>query len=236
MAADGLFGGGGAGEDAFDERRRRMVESQLRSRGIRDDRVLRAMGEVPRHEFVPERLRDAAYDDSALGIGHGQTISQPYTVAIMTQAASIEEGEKVLEIGTGSGYGAAVLSRIARQVFTLERVPELARDAEERLKRLGYDNVEVRVANGTLGLAEEGPLDAIIVTAGAEALPLSYVEQLAEGGRLVIPIGSLPRSQEMFRFTKLAGELKIEELGGFAFVPLIGKFSWSEDAAERRGW
>lgn len=216
-------------EDPFAAARRRMVERQIRDRGILDPLVLRAMSQVPREEFVPPAMRDCAYADSALPIGSGQTISQPYTVAIMAAAAQLKGEGSVLEIGTGSGYGAAVLSHLATMVYSVERIPELGEQARERLERLGYQNVDVRIANGTLGLPDAAPFDAIVVTAGAEALPVSYVDQLAEGGRLVIPIGRVPRSQEMYRFTKRGGELGIEDLGGFAFVPLIGKLGWKED-------
>jgi protein-L-isoaspartate(D-aspartate) O-methyltransferase len=211
--------------------RQRMVDSQLGRRGITDPRVLAAMGDVPREEFVPADVREMAYEDRALPIGHGQTISQPYTVAFMCEALALEGGEKVLEIGTGSGYAAAVLSRLAREVHTLERIPELWEEAQARLERLGYSNVQTYLANGTLGLPAQAPFDAIVVTAGAEQLPAPLREQLAEGGRIVIPLGDTPHSQSMMRFTLRSGQWQAEDLGSFAFVPLIGQLGWSECAS-----
>lgn len=210
----------------FAEQRGHMVERQLAARGISDARVLQAMREVPREEFVPKSLRNFAYDDGALPIGDGQTISQPFTVAFMCEALRVQPGDAVLEVGTGSGYGAAVLSRIARTVHTVERIPELAHEARKRLQRLGYDNVTVHVANGSLGLTESSPFEGIVVTAGAQRLPQAYLDQLAEGGRIVIPLGRTPQSQSMFRFTRQDGELTVDDLGGFAFVPLIGAEGW----------
>jgi protein-L-isoaspartate(D-aspartate) O-methyltransferase len=212
----------------FAERRRSMVDFQLRRRGISNDRVLKAMSEVPREKFVSENQRDFAYDDMPLPIGHGQTISQPFTVAFMCEALLLKGTEKVLEIGAGSGYSACVLSLLAQKVFSLERIPELAERAKNRVRELGYENVDIRLANGTLGLPEEAPFDAIVVTAGAEALPNTYLEQTAEGGRIVIPIGSSLYGQSMFRFTKKHEELQVEDLGSFAFVPLIGRYGWHE--------
>lgn len=206
--------------------RKAMVRRQLRTRGITDQRVLKAMGEVPREEFVGKLDRHAAYADSALPIECEQTISQPYTVAFMCEAARLSEDDKVLEIGTGSGYGAAVLSRLCREVHTVERIPILSKIAADRLQRLGFENVHVHTANGTFGAPDVSPFDAIIVTAGANDLPTPYVRQLAEGGRVVIPLGSTPRSQTMFRFTLNDDELIEEDLGNFAFVPLIGEHGW----------
>ncbi|MBI1903513.1 MAG: protein-L-isoaspartate(D-aspartate) O-methyltransferase [Planctomycetia bacterium] len=217
----------------FDELREVMVRQQFAGRGIVDARVLAAMREVPRHEFVPQHLAIYAYDDKPLPIGFGQTISQPYTVAFMCQAMSLHGGEKVLEIGTGSGYAAAVLSHLAERVYTIERIAELAAEAAERLRRLGYANVEVRTADGTLGLADAAPFDAIVVTAGAQTLPPAYQEQLAEGGRIVIPIGPTRHSQTMWRYTRVGDDLLGEDLGPFAFVPLIGEQGWNKDEAER---
>ena len=208
--------------------RRAMVETQLRQHGLRDARVLTAMGRVPREEFVPVSLRRFAYDDSALPISYGQTISQPYTVAFMCEAAQLNGGENVLEIGTGSGYGAAVLSELAQHVDTMERVDPLAEEAQLRLERLGYRNVSVYAENGIHGLPARAPYDAIIVTAGAHGLPQAYVDQLAEAGRVVIPIGDDPFSQIMWRYVKRGGELTREDLGTFAFVPLIGERGWFE--------
>lgn len=213
---------------SFVDLRHRMVDEQLRDHGITDPHVLDAMGQVPREEFVPDHFRSAAYDDGPLPIGFDQTISQPFTVAFMCQAAELRGGENVLEIGAGSGYSAAVLGKLAGEVHTVERIPQLADQARERLARLGYANVHVVAGDGTLGLAARAPFDAIIATAGAEALPDAYVQQLRERGRIVIPLGSYRYSQTMYRFTRLPGELKVENLGGFAFVPLIGKFGWNE--------
>lgn len=209
-----------------------MVERQLVARGISDERVLQAMREVPREEFVPESQRNFAYDDGALPIGQGQTISQPFTVAFMCEALRLEPADSVLEVGTGSGYGAAVLSRIARSVQTVERIPELAQQARERLERMGYANVAVHLANGSLGMKEAALFDAIGVTAGAERLPQAYLDQLAEGGRIVIPLGRTPHNQSMYRFTRHDGELVVDNLGGFMFVPLIGEEGWQPSDLE----
>lgn len=205
----------------FAEQRARMVETQLGRRGIGDRRVLEAMNSVPREEFVPVDARHSAYADQALSIDCEQTISQPYTVAFMCEAAQLRPDDAVLEIGTGSGYGAAVLSRIVRMVDSVERIPALARQAADRLHRLGYSNVRVHLDDGTLGLEEWAPFDAILVTAAAESLPVAFKSQLTEGGRLVIPIGSHGGQQTMFRFTRRGRELIGEPLGTFSFVPLI---------------
>lgn len=207
----------------FTTLRHRMVEQDLKGRGISNPRVLAAMAEVPREEFVPEELRESAYDDRALPIGFHQTISQPYTVAVMLEALNLSSRDTVLEIGTGSGYAAAVLAQLVATVQSVERVPELAQAAERRLQRLGYRNVQVHVGDGSLGLEESGPFDAIVVTAAAEVLPPPYAKQLVEGGRLVIPLGD-SYSQNLYRFTKKEEHLVSEDLGGFAFVPLIGRY------------
>ena len=201
--------------------RHNMVVQQLERRGIRDPRVLEAMEWVPREEFVPPELVDVAYDDRALPIGLEQTISQPYTVAFMCQEARPNADDKVLEIGTGSGYGAAVLSLLAREVHTMERLEKLFHTAQERLARLGYKNVHVYLDDGTHGLPQEAPFDVISVTAGAESLPAAYQEQLADGGRLVIPIGP-PAYQEMVRLTRRGDHFDRDNLGSFGFVPLVG--------------
>jgi protein-L-isoaspartate(D-aspartate) O-methyltransferase len=205
----------------FDLARHNMVIDQLERRGIRDPRVLEAMDWVKREEFVPLALQDRAYDDCALPIGLDQTISQPYTVAFMCQEARLTPGDKVLEIGTGTGYGAAVLSLLVREVHTIERIESLAHAARERLARLRYPRVTVHHRDGTLGLTEDAPFDAIVVTAGAESLPEAYREQLVEGGRLVIPIGQ-PASQEMYRLTRCGDTWQRDRLGDFGFVPLVG--------------
>lgn len=210
----------------FAKKRKRMVESQLAQRGITDFRVLTAMANVPREQFVRGDLQRDAYGDHALPIEQSQTISQPYTVAFMAQAAQLSSTDKVLEIGTGSGYGAAVLSQLADEVHTVERIADLAIKARERLVRLGYSNVIVHEGDGTLGLPTEMPFDAIVVTAGAKILPAPYFEQLRDGGRLVIPIGETPRRQTMHRFLRRGKERVDEDLGGFAFVPLIGAYGW----------
>jgi protein-L-isoaspartate(D-aspartate) O-methyltransferase len=204
----------------FDLARHSMVVEQLERRGIRDPRVLEAMEWVPRHEFVPPELVDLAYEDRALPIGFEQTISQPYTVAFMCQEARLAADDKVMEIGTGSGYGAAVLSLLAREVCTVERIEPLYDTARERLERLGYDNVHARLDDGTWGLPDEAPFEAIIVTAGAESMPQAYGEQLVEGGRLVIPIGP-PSYQQMVRLTRHGERFERDNLGNFGFVPLV---------------
>jgi protein-L-isoaspartate(D-aspartate) O-methyltransferase len=216
----------------FAELRRWMVDEQLREHGISNERVLDAMRRVPREEFVPDELRNAAYEDGPLPIGFGQTISQPFTVAFMCQALQLEGTEKVLEIGAGSGYGAAVLSLLASTVFTVERVPGLVTSARASLSRSGYQNVHVIAGDGTLGLPDEAPFDAIVVTAGAETLPDAYVRQLRAGGRIVIPLGRSRHNQTMYRFTRLDEHLRVENLGAFAFVPLIGKYGWHERDVE----
>lgn len=207
--------------------RHRMVDRQLRARGIADTRVLQAMDEVPREAFVPEILRESAYADNSLPVEHHQTISQPYTVAFMCEALQLDGSETVLEIGTGTGYAASVLSRLSRRVISIERIPDLARSARQRVAALGYDNVEILGGDGTLGLPEKAPFDAIVVTAGAPELPAAYAEQIADGGRIVIPIGSSESLQRMCRFTRRVDELLLEDLGDFAFVPLIGSQGWS---------
>lgn len=212
----------------FQELRRRMVEEQLRSRDITDERVLQSFLKVPRHEFVPPEQRLYAYEDHPLPIGFGQTISQPYMVALMTQALELRGHEKALEIGTGSGYQAAILAELCREVHTIERIPELAERARGTLEGLGYRNVFVYVRDGTKGLAEEAPFEGIVVTAGAPGIPPPLVEQLAEGGRIVIPVGGRPY-QTLVRGTKRRGKLFQEEVCGCLFVPLVGEYGWPED-------
>ncbi len=214
-------------QDDFERLREQMVRTQLKKRGIQDRRVLAAMSQVPREEFVLSENRAAAYDDCALPIACGQTISQPYTVAFMCKALELDGSEKVLEIGAGSGYAAAVLSQLAREVHTTERLPELAEDARQRLRSLGYDNVHVHLVDGTLGLESEAPFDGIVVTAGGAELPSPYPRQLSEGGRIVIPLGGAS-SQTMYRYRLKGGRLEEEDLGRFAFVPLIGQHGWPE--------
>lgn len=211
------------------EDRERMVAIQLEARGITDPLVLDAMRVVPRERFVATYLAAFAYDDGPLPIGEGQTISQPYIVAAMAEAVRIKPGERVLEIGTGSGYGAAVLSRIAGEVYTVERIGELAETARDRLAALGYDNVHVCEGDGSLGWPEHGPYEAILVTAGGPRVPEALLRQLAVGGRLIMPVGPDPRSQRLVRVTRTdAHEYEHENLEYVAFVPLIGAEGWPE--------
>ena len=206
-----------------------MVESQLAARGIRDPLVLDAMRAVPREAFVPERLRPFAYEDGPLPIGEGQTISQPYIVAVMTEAAQMKAGDRALEIGTGSGYGAAVLARIAAAVYTIERLAGLAEAARRRLAELGYHNVHVLLGDGTLGWPEHAPYDAIVVTAGGPRVPPALLDQLTIGGRLVMPVGGESRFQRLVRVRrKGADDYDYEDLEEVAFVPLIGAEGWPE--------
>lgn len=211
----------------FQALRNHMVDRQIAVRGVRDPRVLEAMRTVPREAFVPEHLAEFAYDDSPLPIAEEQTISQPYVVALMAEALEIRPEDKVLEIGAGSGYAAAVLSRLGREVYAVERHESLAREAEERLARLGYSNVHVHHGDGTLGWPEHAPYDAIVVAAGGPDVPPALLDQLAEGGRLVIPIGPDPRNQDLVRVRRLAeGGTTREVLGPVRFVPLIGAQGW----------
>jgi protein-L-isoaspartate(D-aspartate) O-methyltransferase len=219
-------------EDTYLEARRLMVETQIRRRGVADLRVLAAMGKVPRHRFVPRHLWGQAYSDYPLPIGEDQTISQPYIVALMTEALELAGPEKVLELGTGSGYQAAVLAELAARVYTIERIPSLAQSAEQVLASLGYANVEVVVADGTLGWAGEAPFDAILVTAGSPQVPPPLVEQLAMGGRLVIPVGDR-YTQTLTRVRRTPEGLKHEYLGGCRFVKLIGRHGWEAERGER---
>jgi protein-L-isoaspartate(D-aspartate) O-methyltransferase len=212
----------------FETARQAMVEHQIAGRGVRDERVLEAMGTVPREAFVPEPLAEQAYGDSPLPIGAEQTISQPYIVALMAEALEIRPGDRVLEIGAGSGYAAAVLARLAGEVYAVERHESLAREARERLAGLGIQNVQVAHGDGTLGWAEHAPYDAIAVAAGGPEVPAALLDQLAEGGRLVIPIGPEPRTQELVRVRRQDGRTVREDLGPVRFVPLIGAQGWGE--------
>lgn len=210
----------------FEHERKRMVEQQLLRRGISDPSTLSSMLAVPRHDFVPVHLKGYAYNDGPLPIGEGQTISQPYIVALMTQSAELAPDAAVLEIGTGSGYAAAILSRIVKHVFTVERIPSLAHAAEICLHKLGYDNVEIKIGDGSLGWPEKGPFDAILVTAGAPVVPEALIKQLKEGGRLIIPVGDA-YSQELLRVRKLPqGKISRETIEFVRFVPLIGEEGW----------
>ena len=208
-------------DSPHEKRRDAMVREQLVTRGISDRRVLAAMRAVPRHRFVPPELVAHAYDDGPLPIGHGQTISQPYVVAAMTEALAIEPTHNVLEIGTGSGYQAAILAHLAGKVVSIERYKTLADIARERLKSLGLDNVTVIAADGALGAPEFAPFDRIIVTAAAPKIPPAWREQLKEGGILVVPIGPASGVQTLTKLTKRGGEWKREELMAVRFVPLV---------------
>ncbi|MDO8281244.1 MAG: protein-L-isoaspartate(D-aspartate) O-methyltransferase [Thermodesulfovibrionia bacterium] len=211
--------------DKYYSERMLMVETQLRRRGILDERVLSAMEEIPRHVFVSDDLKYMAYDDCALPIGENQTISQPYMVALMTELLALKGDEKVLEIGTGSGYQTALLSRLASRVFSVERIEALALRAKKVLDELNYGNVKISVSDGTLGLPEEAPYDAIIVTAAAPDIPQAYIGQLKTGGRLVIPVGSR-YSQVLQLVEKTSSGITVTESTGCVFVPLLGKDGW----------
>lgn len=202
--------------------REEMVAKQIAARGIEDSHVLRAMRAVPRHMFIPENEARFAYDDRPVPIGHGQTISQPYVVAYMTEIAGIKPDARVLEIGAGSGYQAAVLAEITQEVYTIEIVPELARWAASRLQLAGYDNVQVKQADGYYGWAEHAPFDAIMVTAAAPHIPPPLIDQLKEGGKMIIPVGNPYRVQMLVLVTKQGGEVRTQNLLPVSFVPLTG--------------
>ena len=206
-------------QDEFAGLRHQMVDTQIKSRGVNDPLVLEAMNKVPRHLFVPQKYQSSAYEDRPLPIGMNQTISQPYIVGFMTEAINPKLNDKVLEIGTGSGYQAAVLAEIVKEVYTLEIIPELGLMAKERLKILGYENIHAKVSDGYHGWAERGPFDAIIVTAAAEDIPEPLIDQLADGGRMIIPVGSQFEIQNLVLVTKKNGQLKKKKLFGVRFVP-----------------
>lgn len=207
--------------------RKKMVKHQLIPRGIKDPRVLEAMGKVPRDRFVEEALMGEAYNDHPLPIGHQQTISQPYIVALMTEALALKGDEKVLEIGTGSGYQTAILAELSYKVYTVERIRALMVEARSILAQLNYNNILFKAFDGTLGWKEYAPYDAIIVTAGSPKLPQPLLDQLAEGGRLIIPTGGRS-SQELIKVTKRKGNYIQKNLGGCRFVNLIGVHGWNE--------
>ncbi|MGE0683559.1 MAG: protein-L-isoaspartate(D-aspartate) O-methyltransferase [Candidatus Binatia bacterium] len=214
----------GSGQDKradFRTARLDMVERQLRQRGIRDERVLQVMNEIPRHLFVPESWRSWAYIDGPLPIGEEQTISQPYIVALMSESLELQGPETVLEIGTGSGYQAAVLSRLAKQVYSIEIIPQLAETARARLSSLSYANVSVIVGDGNLGWLQASPYSAIMVTAAAPQIPQALLDQLAEGGRMVLPVVVDGGEQQLVRLRKQGGVIKRENLGAVRFVPLV---------------
>jgi protein-L-isoaspartate(D-aspartate) O-methyltransferase len=207
--------------DAFPAQRQNMVEAHLRGRGISDERVLRAFDRVPRHEFVPERHRGQAYEDHPLPLAEGQTISQPYIVGITLEALALQPSDRVLEIGTGSGYQTALVAELTKHVYSMERQESLAREAAATLARLGYTNVTVLVGDGSQGLPEQAPFDAIVVSAAAPRVPIALFEQLREGGRMVVPVGP-HQAQQLQLVGKENGDPVISSLGGCSFVPLIG--------------
>jgi protein-L-isoaspartate(D-aspartate) O-methyltransferase len=211
--------------DTRESERLRMVDYQIAARDVNDERVLSAMREIPRHLFVPEPYRSAAYQDSPLPIGQGQTISQPYIVAKMTELLAVSPEDTVLEIGTGSGYQAAILGKLAREVITLERIPEVAEMAMKNLESLGISNVRVVVTDGTEGYPKKAPYNAILVTASTPEVPRPLMDQLADGGRLVAPVGSRDL-QELVRLVRKGGDFIRESYGGVVFVPLLGKYGW----------
>lgn len=214
-------------KDIYRVAREKMVETQIKARGIKDERVLKAMLKVPRHLFVPSSLRDQAYGDFPLPIGEGQTISQPYIVALMTEALELKGKERVLEIGTGSGYQTAILAELSTWVYTIERYSTLQEKAKALLFELGYKNISFKVGDGTLGWPEASPFDAIIVTAGAPQIPPPLIEQLAEGGRIVIPVGD-EFSQMLIKGIKKGGNLHTKTLEPVRFVKLIGEYGFKE--------
>jgi protein-L-isoaspartate(D-aspartate) O-methyltransferase len=214
--------------DQYVVERERMVEEQLVSRGIKDQRVLRAFREVPRHAFISTELRPQAYNDYPLPLEHGQTISQPYMVALMTECLQLKGEEKVLEVGTGSGYQAAILSKLAEKVYSIERDTLLARKARELLTRLRIENVVIKVGDGTLGWREFAPYDGIIVTAGSPVVPEPLQRQLRDGGRLVVPVGS-SAFQNLMCIQKRGSQFRTDEICGCTFVPLIGDHGWAQE-------
>lgn len=210
-----------------EKERNRMVDEQIAGRGVKDERVLAVMRKMPRHEFLPEAIRGMAYSDSALPLGEGQTLSQPYMVALMTESLKLKGSERVLEIGTGSGYQAAVLAELGEKVYTVERIKKLADKARATLDRLGYKSVAIKVYDGTYGWKEMAPFDAIIVTAGSPDIPAPLVEQLKEGGRMSIPVGDR-YGQQLVTVIKTAEGIVTERSVPCVFVPLIGNHGWKE--------
>lgn len=217
----------------MEQLRKRLVSEQVEARGVRDPLVLAAMRKVPRERFVPQRFKGEAYEDRPLSIGAGQTISQPYIVAFMVEALALRGGEKVLEIGAGSGYAAAILAEIAGEVFTIERIGQLAERAAASLADAGYHNVHVRHADGTEGWIDHAPFDAILVSAGGPDVPRTLLHQLAVGARMVVPVGRDPRAQELVRITRVdEDEFEQEDLADVRFVPLIGKEGWETEDSD----
>ena len=225
---DGTRGASSGTPADFDSARHVMVETQLRRRGLTDAAVLAAMDVVPRHEFVPPEFRSRAYDDVPLPIGEAQTISQPYIVAAMSAALRLTGSERVLEIGTGCGYQAAILARVAKQVFTIEYHPALAASAAARLDRLGYSNVHVHCGDGTRGLPDFAPFDAILVAAAAPSVPAPLLPQLPEGGRIIIPVGDV-ENQELQLIERMGNSVRTTILEPCRFVPLLGAYGWKEN-------
>jgi len=211
--------------DSFEILRARMVDEQIAAKGIRDGRVLEAFRRVPRHLFVPEDIRDLAYEDRPHSIGRGQTISQPYMVACMSEALELGGGEKVLEIGTGSGYQTSILLELGARVFSVERIPELSEFARANLERVGCPGACLRVGDGTLGWPEEAPFDRVIVTAGAPSLPLPLLDQLREGGAMVIPVGD-EAEQQLYLVRRENGEIRKTRICACIFVKLLGEEGW----------
>lgn len=212
-----------SGGDEFERARANMVETQLKARDISDKSVLEVMGRVPRHLFVPPSQTEQAYTDHALPIDEGQTISQPYVVALMTQALNLSDSDRVLEIGTGSGYQAAVLAEICSEVYTMEIRESLAKDAEDRLRSMGYDNVHVRWADGYFGWEESAPFDAIIITCAVNHIPQNLLKQLKDGGRLILPLGSTAYYQTLTLIRKSSEEYSVTYITSVRFVPMIGE-------------
>ena len=212
-----------AADDPFYSQRLRMIKKDIKGRGVKDRGVLAAMGTVKRHLFVPPSERSASYSDHPLPIGYGQTISQPYIVALMTEKLEVKKGQRILEIGTGSGYQAAVLAEMGAEVRTIEIVKELSESASKRLKDLGYTNTKVKYGDGYFGWEEEGPFDAIIITAAANHIPPPLLAQLKEGGRLIIPLGSVRYYQTLTLITKKGEKMDVEHISGVVFVPMTGK-------------
>ena len=210
-------------EDVYKQRRQLMVEKDIKARGISDAKVLQAMGKVPRHLLVDEYIRDRVYEDYPLPIGEGQTISQPYVVALMTESLKLKPGDKVLEIGTGSGYQAVILAEIVKDVYTIEIRRGLAEKAEKRVNELGYKNIRIKYGDGYFGWEEQAPFDAIIITASANHIPPPLIKQLKEGGRLIIPLGSTVYYQTLTLATKIKGELDLEQISSVVFVPMVGE-------------
>ncbi|HEY4716618.1 MAG TPA: protein-L-isoaspartate(D-aspartate) O-methyltransferase [bacterium] len=212
----------------YEKSRFAMVEEQIASRGIKDIRILRAMEKVPRHFFIDSALLSQAYSDFPLPIGEGQTISQPYIVALMLEALELQGNEKILEIGTGSGYQTALLAELCKTVCTVERIPSLAEKAKQKMEVLGYKNVKYKIGDGSMGWEEEKPFDCVILSASAPELPKGLLPQLKTGGKLVSPVGN-NFSQSLIKITRLENDQKIEDLGGCRFVKLIGKYGWTPE-------